>query len=257
MKDMATMLFLQFGVEFSISTIHRHLEYAAITLKKVIGVSPNKNSPSTIAQRVEYANWFDTIDQRILHYQDEFGVSLWSRRTFGRAGKGKRAIIKHPTSSPGKNMTVSVLVSLERGLVLYRIAEQSTTSVIFQDFMYEVSVMYLFIINYSMHFKQASERIRHQNDAIIVLDNLRSHKDAIMSPLHLLKFLPPYSPFLNPIESVFSCVKAAIKRELATRRSELAQLVEATKVMNRPLAPITREFLMDVIQKQLELVVTP
>ena len=59
---------------------------------------------------------------------------------------------------------------------------------------------------------------------IVVLDNLRSHKqqrvtDAIGAAGCRLEYLPPYSPDLNPIEKMWSKVKA-ILRKLAARTSE-------------------------------------
>ena len=59
---------------------------------------------------------------------------------------------------------------------------------------------------------------------IVVLDNLRSHKqqrvtDAVRAAGGRLEYLPPYSPDLNPIEKMWSKVKA-ILRKLAARTSE-------------------------------------
>ena len=55
-----------------------------------------------------------------------------------------------------------------------------------------------------------------QRNSVLILDNCRAHN---INPQEiydtygiLLLFLPPYSPFLNPIERVFSAMKAKIKR---------------------------------------------
>lgn len=55
-----------------------------------------------------------------------------------------------------------------------------------------------------------------EDHSVLILDNCRSH---ILSPNQIFKdfgvivlFLPPYSPFLNPIERLFSAMKAKIKR---------------------------------------------
>ena len=52
---------------------------------------------------------------------------------------------------------------------------------------------------------------------IVVLDNLGSHKgkaarDAITKAGAELRFLPPYSPDLNPIEQVFAKLKTMLRR---------------------------------------------
>jgi transposase len=59
---------------------------------------------------------------------------------------------------------------------------------------------------------------------IVVLDNLSSHKGSrvqhlIQSAGAELRFLPPYSPDLNPIEMVFSKIKQGL-RSLACRTRE-------------------------------------
>lgn len=52
---------------------------------------------------------------------------------------------------------------------------------------------------------------------IVIMDNLPAHKgDAIRQVIEAagaeLRFLPPYSPDLNPIENAFSKIKAALKK---------------------------------------------
>jgi transposase len=52
---------------------------------------------------------------------------------------------------------------------------------------------------------------------IVIMDNLPAHKgDAIRNAIEAvgahLRFLPPYSPDLNPIENAFSKIKAGLKK---------------------------------------------
>src|ERR1035441_7762691 len=59
---------------------------------------------------------------------------------------------------------------------------------------------------------------------VVVLDNLGSHKvagvrEAITGAGATLLYLPPYSPDLNPIEKLFSKLKALL-RKAATRTVE-------------------------------------
>jgi transposase len=61
---------------------------------------------------------------------------------------------------------------------------------------------------------------------IVVLDNLGSHKGtaaraAIERAGAELRFLPPYSPDLNPIEQVFAKVKALLRRSAPRNRHAL------------------------------------
>jgi transposase len=61
---------------------------------------------------------------------------------------------------------------------------------------------------------------------VVVLDNLSSHKSAravarIESAGARVKYLPPYSPDLNPIEKVFSKVKSLLRFAAARTQAAL------------------------------------
>jgi transposase len=61
---------------------------------------------------------------------------------------------------------------------------------------------------------------------IVVMDNLGSHKvsgvrSAIEAAGAELRYLPPYSPDLNPIEQVFAKLKALLRRTAARTRESL------------------------------------
>ncbi|MCP5019015.1 MAG: hypothetical protein GY938_27610 [Ketobacter sp.] len=61
------------------------------------------------------------------------------------------------------------------------------------------------------------------------MDNVRFHKmndikTMIFENGHIVEFLPPYSPFLNPIENVFSKWKNIVERD---RNSSEDKLIES------------------------------
>ena len=65
---------------------------------------------------------------------------------------------------------------------------------------------------------------------IVVLDNLSAHKDKRTQDLieqagAELRFLPPYSPDLNPIEKMWSKVKAFLRATKARTEEELYQAI--------------------------------
>ena len=73
-----------------------------------------------------------------------------------------------------------------------------------------------------------------QPGGIVILDNLGSHKvrgvrETILSTGATLLYLPPYSPDLNPIEKLFSKLKAllrkAAKRTIASLWKEIGNLL--------------------------------
>jgi transposase len=75
---------------------------------------------------------------------------------------------------------------------------------------------------------------------ILIMDNLSSHKNAstllkIESKGVEVRFLPPYSPDLNPIEKIFSKVKASLRR-LAARTTRALD-----KAISKAIASVTSD----------------
>ncbi len=65
---------------------------------------------------------------------------------------------------------------------------------------------------------------------IIILDNVAFHHNAVGQQLLAnagigLKFLPPYSPFFNPIEALFSSWKNHVKRLNSVNEIELFEAI--------------------------------
>jgi transposase len=69
------------------------------------------------------------------------------------------------------------------------------------------------------------------NNAILIMDNVPFHKcreirERIMASGHTLLLLPPYSPFLNPIENMFSQWKEKVRRGNPRCEDELLYLID-------------------------------
>lgn len=76
-------------------------------------------------------------------------------------------------------------------------------------------------------------------DDIVVMDNLSSHKvagvrAAIEAAGAELRYLPPYSPDLNPIEQVFAKLKAQLRRAEQRSREAVWDTVGALLETFRP-----------------------
>ena len=69
-------------------------------------------------------------------------------------------------------------------------------------------------------------------DVYLVMDNVRFHKtqvrDLIEERGHHPLYLPPYSPFLDPIENLFSQWKGMIRRREPNNETELYAAVHST-----------------------------
>ena len=69
-----------------------------------------------------------------------------------------------------------------------------------------------------------------EENRIIIMDNVPFHKaseirEKIESRSHRLEFLPPYSPFLNPIEEVFSKWKGIVKQNNCQTEDQLLDCI--------------------------------
>ena len=82
----------------------------------------------------------------------------------------------------------------------------------------------------------ARDRLQIPADAIIVLDNIRFHHSAMVIEMLELrgfehKFLPPYSPFFNGIECMFSewkhYVKVGLQEHRARDEADLQERIRA------------------------------
>ena len=139
-----------------------------------------------------------------LVFIDESGAKTNMTRLYGRAKQGQRAVEEAPS---GHWCTTTMISSIRLdGSTACMAVDGATTKDIF--------------IAYVRHILLPTLKAGD----IVVLDNLSAHKnqetrDLIESVGAELWFLPPYSPDLNPIEKMWSKIKA-ILRTLKARTEE-------------------------------------
>ena len=131
---------------------------------------------------------------------DETGAKTNMARLYGRAPRGQRLIASVPH---GHWMTTTFVAALRH--------DEIAAPCVFDGPMDGAS-----FLTYVEHFLAPT---LHQGD-IVVLDNLASHKvagvkEAIEQAGATLRYLPAYSPDLNPIEQVFAKLKAALRKAAA------------------------------------------
>ena len=83
------------------------------------------------------------------------------------------------------------------------------------------------------YINEVLEKLRENgiSNAILIMDNVPFHKcrevrERIVEAGHSLLLLPPYSPFLNPIEDMFAQWKEKVKRENPRSEEELLELID-------------------------------
>ena len=146
--------------------------------------------------RYEFRRWLDTIDIKNLVLIDETGVNLAMTRNYGRCQGGARVYYNRP-GNKGKNITLIGAMS-EVGLIATMTFSGSLNTASFLVFVDKILLSQLWI------------------GAIVVMDNLPLHygetkKALIESVRCFVKFLPPYSPDLSPIELCWSMLKEILR----------------------------------------------
>jgi transposase len=144
-------------------------------------------------------------------YIDESGWNLHLPRRKGRAPVEENG-------SKGPNITLIAAVSPNFGLIHHVVRLGGTNRDVFSQFMADTL--------------KACLTHKPGGKFVFILDNAKFHhsedvKRVVPAP-HCIEFNPPYSPFLNPIETIFSVWKNEIKlrREKGSDSEDLMVLVD-------------------------------
>lgn len=148
------------------------------------------------AQRDAWRQEFAAIDPSRLVFVDETGATTAMDRTYGRAPSGVR--VDGPT--PHGHWKVTTLIAAVRldGVGACLAFEGATDAAAFETYIGQCLAPTL------------------RPGDIVVLDNLSCHKTAEVARLIAaagaeVRYLPAYSPDLNPIEELFSKLKAHLR----------------------------------------------
>ena len=146
-----------------------------------------------------------------LVFLDESGCNIDMTRRYAYAQGGSRAVDSAPLSKP-KNTTILSSIQLD-GSLHYTTFSGGTTVEKFKQYLVNDLLPYL------------------NPDSVLVMDNMKSHHaKAIKQLLEKAKvryvFLLPYSPDLNPIENLWSKVKALLRKFKARTLETLPDAIQ-------------------------------
>ena len=156
-----------------------------------------------------------TLDPKKLVFLDETWASTNMTRTHGRCPRGQRLVMPVPH---GHWKTTTFVVAL-------RVGGLTAPTVVDGPMTGDTFVAYV---------EQQLVKVLQPGD-IVVMDNLSRHKraavkTAIEAAGAELRYLPPYSPDLNPIEKAFSKLKAKLRaaelRTLPALEDYLGQVLD-------------------------------
>ena len=150
---------------------------------------------------------------------DETWTATNMTRRYGRARRGQRLVASVPH---GHWQTTTFLAGLRLdGFVAPAVCDGAVNGTSFRAWVEQVLAPTL------------------SPGDIVVMDNLGSHKvagvrEAIEAVGAELRYLPPYSPDLNPIEKVFAKMKAYLRKVAArTRDALIAAVAQAINAVPR------------------------
>lgn len=211
LTEIQEKLRMQKQLEIAIKTISRFLCKKKLTRKLVQKVPIERNTTQTIEKRFEYSNWYFSLNttqpNKDIIFIDESGFNLHIQRARGRSIPGTSPTNEIP-ASPGPNLTLLQAINKQR--VIY----------------YEIFIGSINAETYTRFLSGLLERIDIEN-SILIWDNARIHHARVTKEFCEAfgvnyKFLPPYSPFLNPIEFSFSKIKKFVSsRMINNSRNEL------------------------------------
>lgn len=165
----------------------------------------NGGVPDVVEKRKDWNTTIYHTDADKLVFLDESGVNIDMTRHYGRAVGKERVVDNTPENTP-TNTTIlsSIRLNGERAYTTY---QGGTTGDRFVDYLEKVLIPTL-----------------HEGD-IVVMDNMRSHHvkkvaEVLQRANIRFLYLPPYSPDFNPIEKMWSKIKA-ILRKLKIRKVSL------------------------------------
>ena len=207
----------ELGRVVSISTVDRCLKNFHYTLKSLVPCPVRRNCDNTIEQRYQYALQYRLLESEIgdrnIIFIDEVGFSVSTRPKRGRSVRGTSPFVIVPSA---RSRNISVIAAMTRnGMIFHSINNSAINGETYKMFICELI--------------QKCAEFQIMNP-VFVMDNARIHHYHGLNGLKSVEnrgwiYLPPYSPFLNPIENVFSKWKNFVLRSRAENESQLKDFI--------------------------------
>jgi transposase len=160
-------------------------------------LASEQNRPDVAAKRLRWREGQASLDPQRLIFIDETGCATNMARLRGRALRGKRL----PGRTPHGHWKITTFTAglTSTGVAAPLVLDGPMNGACFKAYVNQILVPVL----------KAGD--------IVVMDNLSAHKSedirtAIEAAGAELRYLPPYSPDLNPIEQAFSKLKAHLQK---------------------------------------------
>ncbi|RLN91288.1 hypothetical protein BBJ28_00022002, partial [Nothophytophthora sp. Chile5] len=230
LEQMKDMVWMDFQVDLSTTTISNRLLKLLYTVKQVRVVPSTCNNEINKAKRKAFADQLvqHQEDRYLVVYYDETNFNLYCKRSQGRVVNGERATVILPPSK-GADLQLQCAVSTEHGAVYYEMQHGSIKMATNTDY----------VNNIYEHVKASSE---YQDDfagkkIVVVFDNAPAHFQAEERTTKHEDLIPlrlgSYSPMCNPIEACFSVLNSRIMSFPALGRDDMLDIGAFTTLTER------------------------
>ena len=208
LAEYADLLAERAGVRRSPSALCRALKALGLVRKKRRLKAAEQDREDVAEARAAWRAELAGVDPARLIFIDETGIDTRMTRAYARAARGERAVGKVPWGR-WERLTVLGALALD-GIVASRSVAAATGTAVFLAFAEEVLI----------------PALRERPDALVVMDNLGAHKaEKVRGALDRAglahRYLPSYSPDMNPIEQAWSKLKARLRAVGARSREAL------------------------------------
>lgn len=229
-RKMADYLFQKTGQLFDQSVISRTLKRNGITHKKT---TPRySEQKSRIKDAKDFANYFMFVifpHEEVLAL-DECSFHLNEAPRYAYSRKGLRATIWKP-GNKGSNYTLILCIKniKEKGIIHYQLIEGGVKSQNLHDFLEGINLPndkghYLWLDNAKVH---------HSTYACQKL-GLPTVKEQLSRKKIHPRFLPSYTPQLNPVELCFNIIRQYVEKSRPRTFEELKKTIdEAINIINQ------------------------
>ncbi len=195
-------------VPTSQSTVSRIMKKTSYSRKRLSLVPVERNTPTIINIRRIYANAIALVPDENIIFLDEAGFSRHTQRHYGYSPVNVKAV-KFVQGSRGQNKSLLAMIK-KSGVVAHRMYEGAVNRTLLAEFLED----------------NLTTTPLGEPQPTLVMDNVKFHhspetKEVCQRKRVLIKYLPAYSPHLNPIEQFFSIVKARFHSERSPKNTFL------------------------------------
>lgn len=218
LKKLKIRVFEEFSKTVSLKTIDRVLIEFSYSFKNITLIPARRNDEEVILARQIYSAFFMDLvsreDEENIIFVDEVGFSVSMRCRKGRSKKNMPANMVL-TSLRSRNISVCAACNKSE-LILYKSRTSAYNTASFIEF---INILIDTLI------------VKGKKNSIFVFDNVAFHRSSSVGEIILsrgfrFKLLPAYSPFLNPIENLFSKWKLGVKQANVMNEEQLMAVIE-------------------------------